>query len=644
MFIVLLFISSTTADFASAEEIPVVIRGELAPITARLLQNGTFGDPVMNQCLLFYDQTQDVFIGSAITDSNGYATVQWNVSINHPLGISLLNVTFEGNTSLSLSPSYQWSSVIVVSQTFIEVQVDEYAIHPEDEITLAARVVDDHNVSIVGVSIAVYSDSTLLSAGSTNASGYATFIINCNISWCIIGENTLRVTFEQDLIRFLHGSASLISVNVHRITTSLEIQGSYDSEVHLNNSFSMQMVIQAEGENHSNASLLAFIDESLIDAPVSDGNGLVNLTLEIDSRYLLGTHTLKIEYAGSFRYASSYLELELVVISPAIIHVEFPESVQTGAETEVQVVLHDLFQRPIPNAVITIFDELTQESHLISFSPGQTTAISHIAFTGSLGPRNLRIMASENSFLTNTTRIISVTVWCKPRIFMLYQSILGYASPSQDVTFQIQLNASGIQMPDRLIEWQIEDYLVTSSVTNNNGVAEETFGLPSMEGSYLLIISYNGSILDYELPIGLEYEIIVSRIIPVSVKLVGYSVSTAIQEIAVRLSIIALNGTPLESVKLHYEWLNYRSFAVSQEFGIVEIGLRIPLASGAYNLYYETEDSAFIHSSTGYHIITISKTEAMASQGVGIPIIVLSLGVSVSLASMPILLRRRLVG
>jgi len=261
MFIVLLFISSTTADFASAEEIPVVIRGELTPITARLLQNGTFGDPVMNQCLLFYDQTQDVFIGSAITDSNGYATVQWNVSINHPLGISLLNVTFEGNTSLSLSPSYQWSSVIVVSQTFIEVQVDEYAIHPEDEITLAARVVDDHNVSIVGVSIAVYSDSTLLSAGSTNASGYATFIINCNISWCIIGENTLRVTFEQDLIRFLHGSASLISVNVHRITTSLEIQGSYDSEVHLNNSFSMQMVIQAEGENHSNASLLAFVDE-----------------------------------------------------------------------------------------------------------------------------------------------------------------------------------------------------------------------------------------------------------------------------------------------------------------------------------------------------------------------------------------------
>jgi hypothetical protein len=644
MFIVLFFLSSTTTDFASAEEIPVVIRGELIPITARLLQNGTFGDPVMNQRLLFYDQTQDAFIGSAITDSNGYATVQWNISINHPLGISLLNVTFEGNTSLSLSPSYQWLSVIVVSRTSIEVQVDEYAIHPEDEITLTARVVDDHNVSIVGASIAVYSDSTLLSAGSTNASGYATFIINCNISWCTIGENTLRVAFEQDLGRSLNGSASFIPVNVHRITTSLEIQGSYDSEVHLNDSLSMQIVIQAEGENHSNASLHVFIDESLIDAPVSDGNGLVNLTLEIDSRYVLGTHTLKIDYVGSFRYASSYLELELAVISPAIIHVDFPESVQTGVETEVRVVLHDLFQRPIPNAVITILDELTQESHLISFSLGQTTAISYIAFTGSLGPRNLRIIASENSFLINTTRAILVTVWCKPDLFMLYQSILGYATPSQDVTFQIQLNASGIQMPDRLIEWKIGDYLVTSSVTNNNGIAEETFGLPSMEGSYLLIISYSGSILEYELPIGLEYEIIVSRIIPVSVKLVSYSVSTAIQEIAVRLSIIALNGTPLERVKLHYEWLNYRSFAISQEFGIVEFGLRIPLESGVYNLYYETEESAFIYSSTGYHIIIISKTEAMASQGVGIPIIVLSLGVSVSLASIPVLLRRRLVG
>jgi hypothetical protein len=644
VFVALFFISSITAEVVSAEETPIVARGELVPITARLLQNGTFGDPVINQYLLFYDQTLDTFIGSAVTDSNGYAIVLWNVSIDHPLGLSLLNVTFEGNASLFLAPSYQWSSVIVVSHTSLEVQIDEQAVHPDDEITLTARIVDDHNDPIAGASMAVYRDNILLSAASSNISGYVTFIIDCNVSWCIIGENTLRVVFEQDLGRFLNISENSIPIIVQQVTTSLETQGVYDSEVQLNDSFWMQMIIQAEGENRSNASLVVFLDGNPIDVLASDGNGLATLSLDIDSRYILGMHILKIEYTGTFRYATSSLELEITVISPAVILVELPESVQAGVETEVQVVFYDLLQRPVSNATITIFDELTQESYLISFSHGQTIATSQIIFSGPLGPRHLQITALDSPFLTNTTGTILVTVWSKPYLFMTHQSILGYASPSQDATFQIQLNASGIQIPNRPIAWHIGDHLAALSTTNHNGIAEETLKLPLLEGSYLLVISYNGSILEYELPTSLEYEIIVSRIVPVTVNLVSYSVSTALQEIAVQLSIMALNGTPLGNIEMHYEWLSHRSLALSQVSGIVEFGLRIPAASGVYKLYYETEEAPFTHSSTGYHIIIISETEAMAAQGVGIPILTLSLGISVSLVSIPILWRRRLVG
>jgi hypothetical protein len=641
IFVALFFISILTADIASAEETPIVVRGELVPITARLLQNGTFGDPVINQYLLFYDQTLDAFIGSAVTDTNGYATVLWNVSINHPLGLSLLNVTFEGNASLYLAPSYQWSSVIVVAQPSLEVQIDKQTVHPEDEINLTTRIIDDHNVSIAGVSIAVYSDDILLSSASTNTSGYVTFIIDCNVSWCIIGENTLRIVFEQDLGLFLNSSESSILINVQQIITSLETQGSYDSEVILNDSFWMQMTIQA---NHSNAPLVVSLDGTPIDSFASDDNGLATLSLDIDSQYMLGIHTLTIEYTGTFRYAASSLEIEITVLSPAVILVELSELVHVGVETEVQVVFYDLLQRPIPNATITLFDELIQESHLISFSLGQTTTTSQIIFNGPLGPRYLQVAASGSPFLTNATGTILLTVWSKPNLFMIHQSILGYASPSQDVTFQIQLNASGIQIPNRPIEWHIGEHLVATSTTDHNGVAEETFELPLLEGSYLLVINYNGSILEYELPTGLEYEIIVSRIMSVTVNLIGYSVSTALQGIAVQLSIIALNGTPLENVELYYEWLSQGGLAPSRASGVVEFVLPIPAASGTYNLYYETEEAAFTYSSTGYHTIIISEAEAMAAQGVGIPVLVLSLGASVSLVSIPILWRRRLIG
>ncbi|MFX0054684.1 MAG: hypothetical protein ACFFAX_00865 [Promethearchaeota archaeon] len=639
----LFLVSSLTADVASAEETLVVVRGELVPITARLLQNGTFGDPVINQRLLFYDQTQDIFIGSAFTDTNGYAIVPWNVSINHPLGLCMLNVTFEGNTSLSLFPSCQWSSVIVVSTTVIEVQVKENSIHPEDEIVLTAKITDDHNASISGVTMAVYSEGALLAVAPTNASGYATFIIDCNNTWCIIGQNTLRIVFEQDMVRFLNGSQIPISVNVHQIATSIEIEDFYNSTVHLNDSFWLQMTVLAEGQNHSDAPLVVFLDENPIDAIVSDIDGIAELSLDIDSRYILGMHTIKIEYLGTFRYESSYKELNISVISPAAIYIELPDSIPVGVESEVQVTLHDLFMRPIHNATVTLFDERTHELHLISFSFGQITATSRIAFNGPLGPRNLQFEVSH-SFLTDKTRIIPVIVWSQPYIIMTYQNIRGYASPSQVVTFQIQLNASGINIPERPIAWQIGDHLVTTSITNNDGVAEAAFPVSSVEGPYLLVISYNGSILNYELPAVLEYEIIVSRVVPVAVNMVKYSVYPSLQEIVVQLSIIALNGTPLEDVNLSYEWLGQRSLAKSHESGIVEISLRIPTESGVYNLYYETEEAAFAQSSTGYHIIIISSAEAMAGQGVGIPIIVLSLSVSVALASIPVLWRRRLIG
>jgi hypothetical protein len=640
---VLFLVSSLTADVVSAEETPVVLRGDSVPITARLLQNGSFGDPAVNQRLLFYDQTQDIFIGSALTDTNGYATVSWNVSINHPLGPSMLNVTFEGNTSLFLSPSCQWYSVIVVSATVIEVQVDENSIHPEDEVVLTAKITDDHNVSINGVAMAVYSEGTLLAVASTNGSGYVTFIIDCNNTWGIIGQNTLRIVFEQDMARFLSSSQRLIFVNIQQIDTSIEIEDFYNSTVHLNDSFWLQMTIRAEGQNHSDASLVVHLDENPIDTIVSNMAGIATLSLDIDSRYVLGIHSIKIEYSGTFRYAPSYIELDISVISPAAIHIELPDSIPVGVETEVQVTLYDFFMRPIPNASITLYDELTHESHLISFSLGKITAISHVTFNGPLGPRNLYFEVSH-SFLTNEARIIPIIVWSQPNIIMIYQSILGYASPSQVVTFQIQLIAGGIYIPERPIAWQIGNHPVTTSITNNDGVAEATFPISSVEGPYLLLISYNGSTLNYQLPTILEYEIIVSRIVPVSVNMVNYSVYPSLQEISVQLSIVALNGTLLEDTNLYYEWLGQGSLTKSHESGIVEIGLRIPTESGVYNLYYETEEAAFAQSSTGYHIIIISSTEAMAGQGVGIPFIVISLTVSVMLASIPVLWRRRLIG
>ena len=101
-FIVLLLSSSASVD---AEEVNIGVRGEDVTISAILLQNGTYGTPVPNQTIEFYDQTMNSFLNYGLTNAAGIATIVWNIPIDHSLGPTTLNATYRGNESLFLAPS-----------------------------------------------------------------------------------------------------------------------------------------------------------------------------------------------------------------------------------------------------------------------------------------------------------------------------------------------------------------------------------------------------------------------------------------------------------------------------------------------------------------------------------------------------------
>ena len=59
---------SSGVGTVSAEENFVAVRGDNVTITVTLLQNGTFGNPVPNQRIEFYDQTNNLLLGIDNTD------------------------------------------------------------------------------------------------------------------------------------------------------------------------------------------------------------------------------------------------------------------------------------------------------------------------------------------------------------------------------------------------------------------------------------------------------------------------------------------------------------------------------------------------------------------------------------------------
>ena len=98
--IIAIFISLSLVTFSSdivtAEDEIQVIRGSTITITVTVLQNGSSGTPVPNQRIHFFDQTANTLLGSAVSNQNGTVSLDWEIPLNHTIGLTILNATFYG--------------------------------------------------------------------------------------------------------------------------------------------------------------------------------------------------------------------------------------------------------------------------------------------------------------------------------------------------------------------------------------------------------------------------------------------------------------------------------------------------------------------------------------------------------------------
>ncbi|MFX0045487.1 MAG: carboxypeptidase-like regulatory domain-containing protein [Candidatus Hermodarchaeota archaeon] len=635
--------SLTNAEDAIAEEDSIVLRGSLVPIGARLLQNGSYGEPVSGQRLDFYDCLLNSFIGSSLTDNDGRVLIYWNLTFNHPLGPTLLNVTFQGNDTLSLAPSCQWTTVTVVSATHIDLEYTQQIYHPGDQIPILVELFDDQREAIANGLIAIYHDDVLLAADHTNETGQVIFNIGCNTSWCSLGNNEIKVVYEPATSKHHNRSEHFIMVEVQQILTSIGLQDMNGTQLQLDEFLWLKLNVSAEGEGLPNANLSVLMDENFLSSTTTGPFGVTEQLVHIDYLSGLGPHRVRIEYGGTERYTAAYLEVDIVVKSPAMVSMMLPDYTILGDESQIQLEVHDSLGRPIPGVHIAIHDESTNETMSIPVPLGYTNTEFQYVFTGPTGIRNLMATVSGNPYLTNTTQLLPVTVWLKPIISIIETNIHGYASPGQGLSFRVQLNSSASCLPNRLIEAWINDTVLPSRITDSHGFANVTLFAPEIQGRYVLLLKINGSLPSYELSSVLEYALVVSRVMPVQVDLIHYIVSPELREVRVYLMIRCLNGTVLDGVTLNYEWLAISGFTVATQSGIAELILPMPPSAGVYRLYHYTDGTQYLHPSSGHTLIVVSEAEFQAAQGIGIPGLVLTLCVSVGLVGIPALYRKHLI-
>ncbi|MFX1366979.1 MAG: hypothetical protein ACFFAY_00035 [Promethearchaeota archaeon] len=640
----LILVSMSNTDAVSAEGETVVIRGASIPLTARLLQNGTYGNPVPNQIIDFYDELLGTYLGSDVTDSNGYASIIWNIPSNHPLGITIINATFAGNATLSLAPSFQYAFVHVVSNTQISIQNLPETIYPGDDLSFTVLLQNDLGEAIAGAILAVSTDNTQIAIASTNVTGYAIFSFQCNASWCHLGLNELRVVYEEDLVGYNSGYELDFQINIEQIQSSISIESTIPYAVNLTDTFQIQVLAETVEGYLQDTLLGIYLDDIPIDTITTDALGYAGYTLNVDSRFSLGKHTLRIYFNGSERYTTTHAETTIEVESPISIDITKPEYSILGLENEFGIEVSDVLNRPIQNATITIHDPATNTDYVEQVPPGHISLIIALLFEGPVGPRSLTISVSGNDFITNKSHSFDLTIWLQPELTLIESSILGYASPSQRFSLEIQLNGIDGGLPDKVLE--VLNHQGTPSevlVTDSIGLVHFSITAPDTIGDFTIALIYTGMQSEYELSTTFYYSFKVRRIIPVMVQLDYYEVISPAQEIFVRFVMRGYNGSFLQGIGFTYTWTEFTVRTISQSNGIIDIHLPVP-GVGAYILYYESEESPTLESCSGNITITISGIEAIAAQGVGISGFVVSITLSLALVGIPVIYRKYMIG
>jgi hypothetical protein len=641
--IIPLFFVSLTSDIVIAEEEIQVVRGNTITIRVTILQNGSYGDPVQNQQVHFFDQTFNSLLGSSTSNQNGIASIDWELPLDHPLGLTVLNATFKGNDSFSLSPSYQRISVLVLSHTHLEVDPIPGTLAPGDLMSFYVRLTDDSNVSVPGAEVTVFKNSLSLSTVITNTSGYASFEIECNSSWISLGENNITISYEEDLTNFLDGTEYTFIVEIAQISTYLNFDFPHPNELELDTTINLSMTLSDGNNNLSDELLEITLDEFHLSFITTNSSGGALFNAKIDERFSLGIHSLRIYYNGSIRYSQSTLDAIISITSSISINVQVYENAEIGSNLRIETTITDLLNRSLSDSILSLSDTTSGQNFSFPIEGDPRIDFQYL-LQGPPGTHTLVLEILGNPFVTNNRYTMNFTAWSNNEIVLVNSGINHYASPNQEVTLEVRIIDWHGNSSSKHLHLFINSEAYTSKTTNSDGLAAFIFLAPAIEAQYNISIIYSGNISRFELATKYDYNLIVTTLMPTVIELDSYEVVAPLHQISVQLTVRGLNGSVLNGLRVNFNWLSSNLTTESFDGGLIILQLTIPSVSGSYFLYYESEPTKFVESTLGSILIEITLNDIKSTEGVGITGMVLVLGVSIGLVAVPVVRRKYLVG
>jgi len=156
--------NTTIIDFQPSDSTPNV--GETIQLQAKLRYDN--GSSIANENVTFWDQTEDKFINSSLTNSMGIATVSYTISGSAPLGTHILNATYYGSSVKYTRPSSNTTTINVgMPPNITNISATPQNVGYGYNVTIQANVTDADGISKVFAKV-TYPNGTLTTLEMTN--------------------------------------------------------------------------------------------------------------------------------------------------------------------------------------------------------------------------------------------------------------------------------------------------------------------------------------------------------------------------------------------------------------------------------------------------------------------------------------------
>lgn len=172
-------------------------RGTSIPLTVQLRSQS--GLPIENATVLFFHETQDMYLGTVTTNSTGHAQFIWAIPALHSLGPVQLNATFRGDPERFLLPSMVPIPLTIYAQlqNYLNVTDDdgvpiESRVQIGQELLFHTQVTDDNMEPMEGITVQLILEPGMILA-EKNTPQNGSLVLRCTLNRTLSPVATFRI-------------------------------------------------------------------------------------------------------------------------------------------------------------------------------------------------------------------------------------------------------------------------------------------------------------------------------------------------------------------------------------------------------------------------------------------------------------------